>query len=301
MLASYAALLFEEASVILIDEPDAHMHLLLQETTYRKLLSFATRTKSQLVVATHSEVIIKEAKREHLRLLWGVFRELPADDRVGDVLRLRNEVLMLAQTEPGILYVEDKSDLNNLREWAQVIGHPLFGFLDKPLWEATAPDRGKDPGARAFGALRKIVPRVKGVELRDGDRPTPNTSKKGPKGLLRLQWSQEEIENYLLHPVALERFVLQEGDDKAVVRVREYMMYELPRRIFEAPFGVGGLLPFTKGSDVLKKILEEAGLPLKKTEYCRIAAQMRPDEVHPEVREKLDAIADHFNIDAASD
>ena len=38
-------------------------------------------------------------------------------------------------------------------------------------------------------------------------------------------------------------------------------------------------------------------LPLKKTEYRRIAAQMRPEEVHPEVREKLDTIAAHFEIE----
>ncbi len=298
VLASYAALSFDEASVILIDEPDAHMHLLLQETTYRKLLSFATRTKSQLVVATHSKVIIEEAKREHLRLLWGVFRELPADKRVGDVLWLRNEVLMLAQTEPGILYVEDKSDLNNLREWAQVIGHPLFGFLDKPLWEATAPSPGKDYGARAFGALRKMVPRIKGVELRDGDQPAPQRS---PKGLLRLRWHQTEIENYLLHPEALERFVRHERDEEAAAHVWQYMKRVLPPGVFETPFDVGEVLLPTKGSVVLERIYQEAGLSPNKIEYCRIAAQMRPEEVHPEVREKLDDIAAHFDIDAASD
>ena len=298
VLASYAALLFDEASVILIDEPDAHMHLLLQETTHRKLLSFATRTKSQLVVATHSEVIIRKAEQEHLRLLWDGFREWPVNKNMGEVLRLPNEVLMLAETEPGILYVEDASDLNDLRAWAQVMEHPLVGFLNKPFWKATAPERGKDPAARAFGALRKMVPEIKGVELRDGDQPAPQRS---PKGLLRLRWRQREIENYLLHPVALERFVLQEGDDKAVVRVRGHMMRELPPRIFEAPFDVSEVLASTKGSVVLGRILQEAGLRLKKTEYCRIAAQMRPDEVHPEIREKLDEIAEYFEVGTATD
>ena len=297
VLASYGALLFDEASVILIDEPDAHMHLLLQETTYRRLLSFAARTKSQLLVATHSEVIIRKAEQEHLRLLWGGFREWPVNKNMSDVLRLPNEALMLAETEPGILYVEDESDLNNLREWAQVIEHPLFRFLDKPFWEATAPGRKKDYAAQAFSALHKMVPRIRGVELRDGDRSAP---KKSPKGLRRLRWRQMEIENYLLHPVALERFVLQERDGEAAAHVREYMRRVLPAGIFETPLDVGDVLPSTKGSDVLGRILQEAGLQLKKTEYCRIAAQMRPDEVHPEIREKLDAIAAQFEIDTAS-
>ena len=293
VLASYAALLFDHASVILIDEPDAHMHLLLQETTYRRMLSFASQTRSQLVVATHSEVIIRKAVPEHLRLLWRGFRELPADRRVGDVLRLPNEVLILAETEPGVLYVEDESDLNDLREWAQVIEHPLFRFLNKPFWEATAPGRKKDYAAQTFSALHKMVPRIRGVELRDGDR---SASQRGPKGLLRLRWSQMEVENYLLHPEALERFVRQEGDAEAAAHVREYMRRVLPAGLFEKPFDTADILASTKGSDVLARILQEAGLRLKKTEYCRIAAQMRPSEVHPEIREKLDAIADHFEI-----
>ncbi len=293
VLASYAAVLFDEASVILIDEPDAHMHPLLQEMTYRKLLTFASQSKSQLVVATHSEVIIRKAVPEHLRLLWGGFRGLPMDKRVGDVPRVPNEVLMLAETEPGILYIEDESDLNNLREWAQLVEHPLFGFLDKPFWEATAPRRAKDYAARAFSALHKMVPRIRGVELRDGDR---SASQRGPKGLLRLRWNQMEVENYLLHPEALERFVLRERDGEAAAHVREYMRRVLPAGLFEKPFDTADILASTKGSDVLASILQEAGLRLKKTEYCRIAAQMRPSEVHPEIREKLDAIADHFEI-----
>ena len=88
VLASYATPLFQEASVILIDEPDAHLHLLLQKTAYKRLRSFAEQTKSQLMVATHSEVIVEDAK-EDLRLLWRGFRELPEDKRVGNILERR--------------------------------------------------------------------------------------------------------------------------------------------------------------------------------------------------------------------
>lgn len=291
VLASYAALLFDEASVILIDEPDAHLHLFLQQTTYRELSSFAADAKSQLVVATHSQEIVKEADLEHLRVLWGDLHKLPSS-RVVDLLRLDNEVLMLAETEPGILYVEDRSDRDNLREWAQVLGHPLARFLDKPFWKPTATAPGGDSADAHFSALRKAMPRIKGAELRDGDQNEP---KRAPEDLLRLRWRQTEIENYLLHPVALERFVLHERGREATERARKYMKRSLPPALFDAPSDAG-VIESTKGSDVLSKILQEAGLRLKKTEYCRIAAQMRPEEVHPEVHEKLDAIATHFEI-----
>lgn len=293
VLASYAALLLEEASVILIDEPDAHLHLLLQETAYRRLLGFASQANSQLVIATHSEVIIRRADQEHLRLLWGGFRHLAKSERIGEVLRLENEVLMLAATAPGILYVEGDSDIPNLREWAQATGHAAFEFLDKPFWQSTAPSRSKDPAASHFRALRKMVPKISGVELRDGDVPTPQRS---PKGLLRLRWRYKEIESYLLHPVALVRLVRLERGDAPAQSAWRYMQRQLPPGLFDAPFEANLI---AEGSLVLGKIMQEAGLEMKKTDYWRIAAQMRPEEVHPEVTEKLDAMAAHFSIGTA--
>ena len=293
VLATYAALLHDRASVVLVDEPDAHLHLLLQEKAYRRLRDFASEAGSQLLVATHSEVVIRKAPLGDLRLLWHGFRELRGNKNIQNVLRLENEVLMLAKTEPGILYVEGESDLNNLRAWAQTLDHPLFSFLDKPFWKATASERRKDFASWHFGALRKMVAEVRGVELRDGDTPVP---KRGLAGLLRLRWRQTEIENYLLHPLALERFLYREEGRDAAVRALEYMKRHLPPALFEEPFASAEVVTTVKGSDVLSKILQEAGLALEKTELCRIAASMRPDEVHPEVREKLDAMAAHFDI-----
>ena len=299
VLASYAALLYEEASVILIDEPDAHLHLLLQEKIYRKLRGFAERTKSQLLVATHSDVIINEASLGDLRLVGCGLVTVGTSSIVKEVLRLENKVLILARTEPGILYLEGESDLYDLREWARVMGHRLLAFLDKPFWEPTAEGRGEDPAARHFGALRQMAPEVKGVELRDGDRKTPG---KASDGLLRLKWKQMEIENYLLQQSALERFVKQEQGEDAAQRVRQYMERVLPAGLYEKPpFDAAvDVLASTKGSEVLSRILQEAGLQLTKTEYCRIAAQMRPEEIHPEVREKLDDMAAHLEIAVAT-
>ena len=193
--------------------------------------------------------------------------------------------------------VEGESDINNLREWAKVAGHPVFGFLNKPFWEATASHPKGGYAASHFSALRQMVPDVRGVELRDGDQDVP---KRGPTGLLRLRWRQTEIENYLLYPVALERFVQRERGRDVAEHVQKYMKRILPPVLFETPSDAGDIVAATKGSHVLSRILQEAGLPPKKTEYSRIAAQMLPEEVHPEVREKLDAIADHFGIEPAS-
>src|SRR5262249_51945583 len=46
------------ASLLLIDEPDAHLHVLLQDSIYSKLRTVAASRNSQLIVSTHSEVIV---------------------------------------------------------------------------------------------------------------------------------------------------------------------------------------------------------------------------------------------------
>ena len=50
-------------------------------------------------------------------------------------------------------------------------------------------------------------------------------------------------------------------------------------------------------TDLLPPALAAAGLPaIPYTRYSEIAAVMRPEEIHPEVIEKLDAIQRAFNL-----
>ena len=76
VLLVYAALLHKEASVVLIDEPDAHLHILLQDKMYRNLREHARQNRSQLIIATHSERLINAANEDNLRLLAGELRKV---------------------------------------------------------------------------------------------------------------------------------------------------------------------------------------------------------------------------------
>ena len=50
-------------------------------------------------------------------------------------------------------------------------------------------------------------------------------------------------------------------------------------------------------TDLLPPALDAAGLPgIPYTHYSEIAAIMFPEEIHPEVKEKLDAIQRAFNL-----
>lgn len=73
MLLVLAYLFSHRRSILLIDEPDAHLEILRQEQVYVLLRDLAAASESQVVLATHSEVIMDEAKEENLTLLLNGF------------------------------------------------------------------------------------------------------------------------------------------------------------------------------------------------------------------------------------
>ena len=294
VLLVYAALLHKEASLVLIDEPDAHLHILLQDKMYRKLCEYTRQNRSQLIIATHSERLINAAAQDNLRLLADELREVNDKRKLKDTLHLENTQIMLAETEPGVLYIEGPTDIPLLREWARILGHPLLPFLEKPFSWKTAENEW--PAVKHFSAMRLMVPNFCGVELCDGDGKDHSNMPTLPKGMKRLYWDRYEIESYLIHPKAISRFVESEGGRQAAGKAEAYMKRQLPPALYEDPFELSDYLRDTKGKKVIANILNEAGLASKETEYYRIAAQMTKEEIHPEVVEKLDAIARHFKL-----
>ena len=293
VLLVHAALLYKEASIVLIDEPDAHLHILLQDKMYRNLREHARQNRSQLIIATHSERLINAADEENLRLLAGKLRKVNHKRKLKDTLYLENIEIMLAGTEPGILYIEGPTDIPILREWARTWGHPLLPFLEKPFgWETAEKEW---PAVRHFSAMQLVVPDFCGVELCDGDYKDHSNTPAPPEGMKRLYWNRYEIESYLIHPQAIARFVESIGGQQGADKAETYMKRQLPPMLYEDPFELSDYLQGTKAKNVLANILNAAGLDVKETDYYQIAAQMTKEEIHLEVVEKLDAIAEHFN------
>ncbi len=108
------------ASVLLLDEPDAHLHMILQDAIYGELRSVAARQDSQLIIATHSEVIIDSVDPTEPCMILDQPRRLSsAVERTRlsqDLGILTHTDIMKAQEVPGILYVEGYTDVNVLRE-----------------------------------------------------------------------------------------------------------------------------------------------------------------------------------------
>jgi hypothetical protein len=221
--------------------------------------------------------------------------------------------IMQAQEAHGILYVEGYTDINILREWARILDHPARETLTTRLfWKPTVwESRTGAPGIKArdhYEALALVRDDLPGLVLLDGDddRQIPETEITG-KGLQRLRWRRYEIESYLVHPAALERFVEKVvGPGAMSVESRRDMLAYL-EKTFTPPFLTDPLKPNPlidaylekrkARTEVIPPILDAAGLHgFPYTRYHEIAAVMTPEEIHPEVIEKLDAIQRAFRL-----
>ncbi len=289
----YASIFQQRGSVMLIDEPDAHLHIVLQERLYRDLRERARHHGWQLIIATHSERVIGEARPDVLRLLSDRLYQIKQPRLLVDTLHLDNVELVMAQQLGRILYVEGKTDLEILRAWAAVLEHPLCQFLEQPFWKPMAEDKWK--AKRHFAAMRLSVPELRGVDLRDrNDKQEGAAESSSPAGMIQMVWRQYEIDNYLIHPDAILRWLRSIGDETAVSRAERHMRDRFPPAIYEDPFGADYFK--RKGKDVLGEVCEAARLPVGEVEYYGIATGMLRDEIHPEVVEKLDAMAEHLAI-----
>ena len=312
-LLLFAFLETRPGAVLLLDEPDAHLHVILQDAIYGELRAAAMRRGSQLIVATHSEVLIDSVEPRELCIVLDRPR-MAADNaersRVISALRvLSNADVMMAMETRGVLYVEGYTDVAILRAWADRLGHRASPLLaGEVMWKKTvAQPREHGQGIRSrehYDALRLVCDTIPAVELLDRDaRSEAPESEITGAGLQRLRWRRYEIESYLLHPDALERYVrIAAGPAAAqphVDAMRKYWRDKFPPAAVNDPLGDHEFLNDAKArTRLLPPLLAAAGIhDLPYTRYHEIAALMRPKEIHTEVTEKLDAICRAFGVE----
>ena len=306
-------------AVLLLDEPDAHLEVIRQRDVYTLLRKVAEERGAQLIVASHSEVILDETARENIVAFLGSAPHslVSAQEKVQlkkSLSEIRSADYLLAEQRGAVLYVEDYTDVDILREWARVLDHPALRFLSSPFVVYVGNVAAQ---ARAhFNGLRTAVPDLRGLLLIDQSDILLQSG--GP--LVELMWRRREIENYLLMPDVILRFcrreilrisglveagnvgqeplwseTLQADLDANAGRLLARML--LPE-VFEQPFSDSPFLLGIKGSDVVLEpffrqfyaAFREYNM-MPKHNFYRLASLMKRIEMHPEITEKLDAIA----------
>ncbi len=295
VLLLLAFLYARPAAVILLDEPDAHQHLILQRQVYDLVRKAARERGGQVIVATHSEVVLDATAPERV---IGFFGEAPRAltgtterDRVREALkRVTTTDLLLGREVGGVLYVEGETDERILSEWARILDHPAQRFFERPFVHRLG-GRSLREAKDHFFAMQAVFPGMCAVCLLDGDNRDEPDTETTKVGLSVLRWRRYEIENYLLQPEAIERFV---GFPLMRERLDEEFWRHVPRGT--DLFGDHVSLVRVKASgEFLAPLLDSLGSGTPKKDLYLLAAVMRKDEIHPEVSEKLDRIAEALN------
>jgi hypothetical protein len=283
------------SSLILLDEPDAHLHVLLQKQLYDILRRLCHERKGQLLIATHSEVLIDNTSPEQIVSFYREPHPLASDgdrNQVREALkRVTSLELLLAEGAKGILYLEGTTDFDLLKAWATVLDHPLKQWFSQlPFWHNNLGRSPKEARSHFF-ALKAIQPNLKAALLLDGDNRNLPDREITTDGLTILRWERYEAESYLLHPTSLERFLNAEKGALFAKPAMDYMREQLPPAFFHSPLEASAFLRAEPASKtLLPDLLAKADAAISKSDYFLLARQMKREEVPPEVEEKLNAI-----------
>ena len=284
------------ASVILIDEPDAHQHILLQSQVCRLIRKVARERRGQVIIATHSEVVLNNTDpNQVIAFLGDSPRSLTTEterNRLREALKkITTTDILVAKETKAILYVEGETDSSILHEWARILKHPVQKLLSQPFIH---PLDGRNPKAAKdhFFAMRAVCPEMRGLCLLDGDNREEPDTEFTKAGLEIIRWKRYEIENYLLIPAAIKRFV--SPPSKPLPLMESIIDTEFEKLVPSVtdPFDDHPALSKIKASEYLEPWLADAGQPTLKKDLYLLAGMMEPDEIHPEVVGVLDKISE---------
>ncbi len=286
-------------AVLLLDEPDAHLEILRQRQIYDVLSRQAENTNSQLIAASHSEVILNEAADRDMVIAF-VGQPHRIDDRGSQVLKALREIgfehYYLAEETGWVLYLEGSTDLAILRAFAIAMNHPARQYIERPFvhYVANQPRKAQEH----FHALREAKPDLAGIAIYDRlEANLPDDPR-----LVQRMWTRRELENYLCQRDTLLAFAEDQGRKqqgeifgaawrsamgKAIEQVESAL-----RTLGKDPWS-----PDIKASDefldpLFKRFYDNLTLPnlMTKTDYHALAAFVQADAIDPEIRQALDAI-----------
>jgi hypothetical protein len=289
-------------AVLLLDEPDAHLEILRQRQIYQILAETAAQTGSQIIAASHSEVILNEAADRDVVIAF-VGKPHRIDDRGSQVLKVLKEIgfeqYYQAEEVGWVLYLEGATDLAILRAFASRLDHPVKAVLDRPFVHYVA---NQPPQAQKhFYGLREAKADLAGVALYDRLEQQPPAD----PHLRHLMWEQREMENYLCTRDTLLAFAEAKGSEQQGELFGAPWRTAMDESIAEIEGALAALSrpspwgPDIKASDdfldpLFKRFYERLGLPnlMRKTDYHTLAPFVPAAALDGEIRQKLDLIAE---------
>ena len=298
-------------SVLLLDEPDAHLEILRQYEIYDIIRDTAAQTNSQLIVSSHSEAIIKKAIDNDIVISFiGKPHRISKTSAIMKALEeFGFEEYLQAEIKGWVLYLEGSTDLTILQQFAAKLNHPAQEVLERPFFRFVG--NNLNSAKQHYYALQDANPDLVAIAIFDND--VKILAEDG--NIVLKKWKQREIENYLCQRKALLNYANKlareqmwgQGatDDTLFLGTGwEDIMDECITELEQA-MRVTGEKPWSpeiKASDrflnrLFENFCDAIELPdlIRKTHYHEIVDCMDPEDIDPEVTEKLDKIVEVAN------
>ena len=164
-------------AALLLDEPDAHLEILRQRQIYQMITEAASKSGSQIIAASHSEVLLNEAVSRDMVIAF-VGDPHRVDARASQVLKALGvigfEHYYQAEQTGWALFVEGPTDLAILRAFARRLDHSeAQRALERPYVYHVGNNRPSIALDHYYG-LREALPDLKALALFDRlDSPGP--------------------------------------------------------------------------------------------------------------------------------
>lgn len=294
-------------SVLLLDEPDAHLEILRQRQIYQLLTETAREQSSQVIAASHSEIVLNEAANRDVVVAF-LGRPHRIDDRGSQLLKSLKEIgydqYYQAEQTGWALYLEGSTDLAILRAFSERVRHRSQEPLVRPFvhYVSNLPARSRDH----FHGLREAKPDLVGFALFD----RVDSQLQVRPELIEYAWTRREIENYLASPETLLAYA--EGSAEEAAPGTLFQPAERQKRLTAMNECIEDFVPRaalrdhndrwwidTKASDdfldrLFDLFFKKLGLPnlMRKSHYHVLARYIPTDQIDAEIIHVLDMIAD---------
>lgn len=297
-----------QPDVLLLDEPDAHLHVNLQ----RSLLDFLSKQPcTQMLIATHAEQFIQNVRPDQISFLTpsGVRRVTDAVAATLALSEISNLDIGALLDRKLLLYVEGETDEACLRGWARALARTSqFARLDAAMERVAfhclrggSADEMLNLADRHFRACRFLGEDPRRLLVLD--RNDGKWQARAGKDEQLLVWTKRHIESYLLVPDAWVRAAQAAADSQfalaksgATQAVRDFFNEQsrgltvdwlhttdelfrdvnAKRMLFEARRDRS-----EDGYDALTARLHDAGVGISRED---VAAAMLPDEIHQDIK-----------------
>lgn len=294
-------------TILLLDEPDAHLEVIRQREAFQLINTVANETQSQLLIASHSEVVLDEAANASniIAIIDSQAIELnPANHQkqIGYLKKALTDIgwerYYLARLKKHILYLEGSTDLEMLKKLANRLKHPVEPCLQSANVQYMA-NNVPHKAIENFVALREFVTDLRGIAL--FDRVEKNYENNQPP-LPILFWQKRELENYFARPAVLIRHAALlhskhpslniETLKKTMQEVIEENTTPAALRDLSNNFWNTAKLSDDWLDVIFPAFYKRLSLPqdFYKRDYYQLIHLLQPDEIDPEITEKLDAL-----------